>query len=311
VKRPAQSTQRDTSPPIYGVDFTSAPRAAKPITVASGRLDGNVFRLGALEEIATLGGYDAWLRRPGPWIAGFDFPFGLPRQALEDLGWPSRWPALTRYCTALGRSAMRNALDRYRAGRPVGNKLCYRRGDAAAGAHSPLKLVNPPVALMFLEGACRLCTAEVTVPGMFAGDPGRIALEAYPGFAVRQLFGSRTRVSYKNDARCKQTSAQRQVRSAIVDRITAASGLHGVRLRTSAELLRVLRDDARGDHLDAVLCALQAAWGWQRRFEAYGLPSQLDPVEGWIVTVPAPADGRGAGQARSGRHSDWVNIRAR
>jgi hypothetical protein len=240
------------------------------------------------------------LRRPGPWIAGLDFPFGLPREALEDLGWPTLWPALTRHCTSLGRSGMRAALDRYRAGRPVGSKFCYRRGDAAGGAHSPLKLVNPPVALMFLEGACRLCAAKVTVPGMFAGDPGRVALEAYPGFAVRELIGSRARISYKNDARGKQTPAQRQVRSAIIDRITTASGLNGVRLRAGATLLRALRDDGRGDSLDAVLCALQAAWGWQRRLEDYALPRHMDPVEGWIVTVPAAANGCAAGQDRAG-----------
>ena len=288
VKRSDRAATGDAVPTIHGVDFTSAPRPAKPITIASGRLVEGVFRLSAFEEITTLAAYDAWLRRPGPWLAGFDFPFGLPREALEDLGWPASWPALTRHCAVLGRAGMRSTLDGYRAGRAVGNKFCHRRGDAAAGAHSPLKLVNPPVALMFLEGACRLCAAGVTVPGMFAGDPGRVGLEAYPGFAVRQLFGSRARISYKNDAPGKQTPTQRRVRAAIVRRITTADGLHGVRLQAGVEMLRALRADGRGDYLDAVLCALQAAWGWQRRHDGYGLPQDLDPVEGWIVTVPAP-----------------------
>ena len=38
---------------------------------------------------------------------------------------------------------------------------------------------------------------------------------------------------------------------------------------------------------DAVLCLLQAAWAWQRRTERHGLPDAVDPVEGWIVSVPA------------------------
>jgi hypothetical protein len=49
-----------------------------------------------------------------------------------------------------------------------------------------------------------------------------------------------------------------------------------------------LVDDASGDSLDAVLCLLQAAWG-QQQFamgdRLYGLPADLDPLEGWIVSA--------------------------
>ncbi len=45
--------------------------------------------------------------------------------------------------------------------------------------------------------------------------------------------------------------------------------------------------DPAGDLLDAVLCLVQAAWGWQCRRQRYGLPETVDPVEGWIVSVPA------------------------
>jgi len=295
------SAASSTEHAVHGIDFTSAPCRAKPITVASGRVEGDVFALDGIEELVTLGAYDEWLRRPGPWIGGFDFPFGLPREALLDLRWPLDWSALTRHCRALGRDALRMALDAHRASRPVGRKFCFRRGDAAAGAHSPLKLVNPPVALMFLEGAARLPEAGVTVPGMHAADPDRIALEAYPGYAVRQIFGSRARVSYKNDARGKQTRAHRQTRASIVEAVTR-SGLKGIRLHAAPRLLRTLVADGRADLLDAVLCALQAAWGYQRRDRHYGLPADVDPVEGWITTVPPPE--------RSGPRGDSGNIRA-
>lgn len=272
------------APVVYGVDFTSAPRRTKPITAAVGRLDGDCFVLDGIDRLESLSAYEDWLRHPGPWIGGFDFPFGLPREALLDLGWPLDWLALTRHCRALGRACLRDALDAYRAGRAAGNKYCFRLGDAAAGSHSPLKLVNPPVALMFLEGAARLPEAGVTVAGMHAADPDRIALEAYPGYAVRQIFGARARVSYKNDAPGKQTRTHRQARARIVETI-AMTGLNGIRLRAAPGLIRALVDDGRGDLLDAVLCALQAAWGDQRRDRHYGLPTDLDPVEGWIVTV--------------------------
>jgi hypothetical protein len=47
--------------------------------------------------------------------------------------------------------------------------------------------------------------------------------------------------------------------------------------------------DASGDRLDATLCAMQAAWSWQRqrRRRNFGLPRDMDPLEGWIVMVPA------------------------
>ncbi|MEO8007378.1 MAG: hypothetical protein ABI728_02505, partial [Betaproteobacteria bacterium] len=78
--------------PLHGVDFTSRPRIGKPITIASGCIERSVFRLLAVEELVDWSGFESWLRRPGPWIAGFDFPFGLPREAVGDLGWPGQWP---------------------------------------------------------------------------------------------------------------------------------------------------------------------------------------------------------------------------
>ena len=270
---------------IHGVDFTSAPRRGKPIVVASGELRDDVFELNAINDVRSLADYEAWLRKPGPWVGGFDFPFGLPRVALTDLDWPTDWAALTRYCRRLGREALRRAFDAHRAARPIGDKYCYRRGDAAAGSHSPLKLVNPPVALMFLEGACRLPEAGLTVPGMYEGDPQRIALEAYPGFGVRRLFPDEGRVSYKNDAPSKQTPARADARRRIVARLER-DGLDGIRLHGDAQLISSLIQDGSGDRLDALLCALQAAWGVQRHERNFGLPTSMDPVEGWIVSVP-------------------------
>ena len=54
-----------------------------------------------------------------------------------------------------------------------------------------MKLVNPPVALMFHEGARRLLAAGVHVPALAEGDRTRIALEAYPGLLVRKHLGIR------------------------------------------------------------------------------------------------------------------------
>jgi hypothetical protein len=35
--------------------------------------------------------------------------------------------------------------------------------------------------------------------------------------------------------------------------------------------------------LDALVCAIQAAWAWTRRDHGFGLPEHVDPLEGWIA----------------------------
>jgi len=42
-------------------------------------------------------------------------------------------------------------------------------------------------------------------------------------------------------------------------------------------------DDASGDRLDAALCLVQAAWASLQ--PGYGLPKEVDAVEGWITTA--------------------------
>ena len=268
---------------IFGVDFTSAPRSRKPITVARGRLAGGAFALEAIEPLVDWPAFERLLAAPGPWIGGFDFPFGLPREAVVDLGWPQDWPALVAHCAMLGRVPLRAAFDTYRTGRPAGRKYPHRATDLPAGSHSPIKLVNPPVALMFLEGAPRLARAGVTIPGLVAGDPRRVAVEAYPGLAARAI----TRASYKADEARKQTPERRLARAAIVSRLTRDGGPFGFAVHSTRSLQRSLVDDATGDRLDAVLAAMQAAWCLKRRARNWGLPPAIDALEGWIATARA------------------------
>ena len=61
-----------------------------------------------------------------------------------------------------------------------------------------------------------------------------------------------------------------------------------LRLKLTAAQHDALVADGSGDTLDAVLCMVQAAWGQLRREAGdiwYGLPPDLDPLEGWIVSV--------------------------
>ena len=263
---------------IYGVDFTCAPRRAKPITVACGRLEGSTLAVETVERLQSFNEFEAMLARPGPWVGGFDFPFSLPRSLVRDLAWPAGWPGLVRHCAALSREQFRRTLDAYRATRPVGRKYAHRATDLPAGSSSPMKLVNPPVALMFQEGAPRLLAAGVHVPALRGGDRARVALEAYPGLLARKQLG--LRASYKSDTRSEHTPARTEVRRRIVQALKRGQPL-GIRLRT--RLADELIEDGSGDLLDAVICAVQAAWAAGR--PRYGLPERVPRAEGWIVSA--------------------------
>ena len=260
---------------VYGVDFTCAPRKAKPITAAVGRLKGDLLSLHEIEKLETFAAFEALLARPGPWIGGFDFPFSLPLELSRDLGWPQRWPELVRHCAAMSRLQFRERLDAYRETRQPGNRYAHRATDYPAGSSSPMKLVNPPVALMFHEGAPRLLSAGVSIPALSEGDRERVALEAYPGLLVRRQLAIRE--SYKSDTRGEQTPARRAARERIVKGLMAGKPL-GIRLQTRIDLIA----DGTGDMLDAAICAVQAAWAARR--PGYGIPAQASAGEGWIVT---------------------------
>ena len=263
---------------LYGVDFTCAPRRAKPITVARGALRGDTLLVDAVERLESFGDFEAMLARAGPWVGGFDFPFSLPRELVRDLGWPAPWKRLVAHCAGLSRQQFRDSLDAYRATRPFGKKYAHRATDLPAGSSSPMKLVNPPVALMFQEGAPRLLAAGVHVPRLAGGDAKRVALEAYPGLLARKQLG--VRESYKSDTRSEHTTARAGARLRIVQALREGRPL-GIRLRTPLE--KALVADGSGDLLDAVICAVQAAWACGR--PGYGLPAKVPRAEGWIVSA--------------------------
>jgi hypothetical protein len=271
---------------VHGVDFTSSPRRTKAITIANGTLAKNTLAINDVSRIESFVEFERWLQRPAEWVAAFDFPFGLPRELCETLNWPTQWRALTQHVRSIGKDAFKDALDRVRESRPVGAKYIARRGDSAAGSSSPMKLVNPPVGLMYFEGTLRLADAGVCVmPCSPSGDP-RVALEGYPGFLARQL----TRESYKKDGVEGNTEKRVAARRSIVEKLSPfCVERYGIELGLSATLRTACVADGSGDTLDAVLCCVQAAVS-VRAYEAgdarYGIPACSDDFEGWIATVP-------------------------
>jgi hypothetical protein len=267
---------------LVGCDFSSAPTRRKPIVLALGIATGGRVQLTRLEKLETLAAFADWLRQPQPWIGGFDFPFGLPRALVEELGWPTTWRECMAHYAGLTRPQIREAFAAYCAARPAGAKFAHRRFDKLAGSSPSMKWVNPPVAYMLHAAVPLLLEAGVDIPGLHAGDPQRVALEAYPGLLARELVGRR---SYKSDDKARQDADRLIARKDLLTALEQGRTRLGLRLKVTHAQHDALVADATGDSLDAVLCLVQAAWAAQHGAPRYGLPPDLDPLEGWILSA--------------------------
>lgn len=273
--------------PLIGVDFSSRPTRRKPIVVALGSRHGAVLRLQRVERLDTLEAFARWLRERPTWTGGFDLPFGLPRELVQALGWPTDWRACIDHYTGLTRPEIRDTFAAFCDARPAGGKFAHRACDGPAGSSPSMKWVNPPVAYMLHAGLPLLlaagawCPAHEPEPTGAADDQGeRIALEAYPGLLAHELIGRRP---YKSDDVARQTADRLIARKDIVEALEQGRTRLGLRLKLSAAQRDALADDPSGDALDATLCLVQAAWAQDQ--PGLGLPADLDPLEGWIVTA--------------------------
>lgn len=283
-----------TSPMLLGCDFSSRPSRRKPVLLALGHERAGRVVLDRLERLPTLESFAAWVAQSLDWVGGFDLPFGLPRELVCTLGWPTEWAACVAHYTSLSREQIRAEFAAFCDARPVGGKFAHRATDGPAGSSPSMKWVNPPVAFMMHAGVPPLLAAGVHLPGLWQpgarpGAPTRVALEAYPGLLAREVLGKR---SYKSDDPAKQTPERLIARKDLITALEQGQTRLGLSLKLSHAQRDALVDDASGDSLDAVLCLLQAAWA-QRCHAAgdllYGLPPNMDPLEGWIISAPWPA----------------------
>lgn len=278
----AQSALPPTDKPIplIGVDFSSRPTRRKPIVAATGRCHGCVLRLDRLERFETEAAFADWLIAQPSWVGGFDLPFGLSRPLVQALGWPTDWGASMDHYAGLSRAQIRDTFAAFCAARPAGAKFAPRACEAPAGSSPSMKWVNPPVAYMMHAGVPLLRAAGAHFPAHEGPRPGaqRVALEAYPGLTARELLGRR---SYKSDEAAKQTPERLIARKDLVEGLEQGRSRLGLRLKLSAAQRDMLAADASGDSVDAVQCLLQAAWAAAR--PNWGLPAEIDPLEGWIV----------------------------
>ena len=102
---------------------------------------------------------------------------------------------------------------------------------------------------------------------------------------ARQVLESR---SYKADDRARQTPERLIARKDLINAVEQGSTPLGLRLKLTHAQRDTLADDPSGDALDATLCLMQAAWAQLKYLDGdvrYGLPADMDPLEGWIITA--------------------------
>jgi len=267
---------------VYGMDFTSAPKRSKPITRACCRMDAGRLLVENFEDLTSFDAFEQTLRQPGPWVAGIDFPFGQSRKFVTNMRWPLSWDGYVGVVAGMPRDQFVRTLEAYKANRPKGDKEHRRVTDAEAGSISPQKLYGVPVGKMFFEGAPRLLRSPASIVPVRPLAEDRIVVEAYPALVARRWTQGK---GYKNDTKAKQSEEHRAARQRIVEGLGSSElrTSHGFALAVSDRDRAQVIDDPTGDQLDALLCAVQAGWCWLKRGEGYGIPKEVDLLEGWIV----------------------------
>jgi hypothetical protein len=264
---------------VIGVDFTSSPRRRKPITVARCTLANAVLTLDRFEDLYDFSAFEDLLGEQGEWIAGLDLPFGQSRQLIENIGWPHSWAKYIALIDDLSREEFVGVLTHYKKERPYGDREHRRACDELAKSISPQKLFGVPVGKMFYEGAKRILRSPANIPLLRPNGEKRTIIEAYPALVARRIID---RTSYKNDTKKKQTVDQHRARWLIIDFLKSDSltQAYGVRVHLSDAECNLCASDPTADRLDALLCAVQAAWASHR--SDHGIPADADSLEGWI-----------------------------
>lgn len=292
---------------LLGLDFSSAPSARKPLTLAWGTRAGGVVRLDRVDELPSHATLEALLAPAGAsptgaselaggFVVGCDFPFGLPRAFVEALRQhgpgdlrhdlahapdvaPDVAPdeastlirALHRHCG--DRAGFQRLIDgwgqTWHTDRPTGPKLIHRPTDQAMPG---------------VSSTSPLQTRYVPVGKMYFEGLKRLidADLTLPGLRLGRpdaialeaypgLLAHELlgRRSYKSDAKVEAAAQQDRLiaRMDLVDALEQGRTRLGLRLKLRPAQRDHLVSDPKGDRLDAVLCLMQAAWAQQRREE--------------------------------------------
>ncbi|MDZ4721689.1 MAG: DUF429 domain-containing protein [Roseiflexaceae bacterium] len=269
---------------IYGIDFTSAPSVRKPITCAIGALHDRCLIVDQIEVISSLKNFGELLQRQGPWVGGFDFPFGQPYELMLWLHtqhqWPLDWDGFIERMSTHTLSEYNTLLAEFRhmrhsTGLPRNAK---RVVDQQARSISAMLMAYVPVGKMFFRGVPPLKRSGASIMPCHPTTSDRIALEVYPALVARAIIGNQ---SYKNDRTPGQRVASReQILAGLSDPHGPIAQRYGITIAYDQATRAACLNDPSGDTLDALLAALQAAWATTQ--PQYGIPFGHER-EGWIT----------------------------
>ena len=264
---------------VFGIDFTSAPRAAKPITCAVCTLDNHQLVIDELRAWANFDQFESFLSETESSITGIDLPFGQPRRLVQALGWPTVWEEYVKLVGEMTKPEFVEMITSYCDQQPAGDKHHLRRTDELAGACSPMMLYGVPVGKMFFEGAPRIRSSGVSVLPCRPNESSRIVVEAYPALVARRLIG---RDSYKNgsDETRPQKSGNRR---RIINSFQLPLESNCITVHIDSSLREQLISDQAEIHWMLSCPRFRSQPRGLRRGVGLGIPENADPVEGWIV----------------------------
>lgn len=136
---------------------------------------------------------------------------------------------------------------------------------------------------MFFQGAPRLLRSHASIVPVRTNGDIRVIVEAYPALMAKRILTGGEK--YKLENNNADSTARRKVRQRIT-RWQNSSRFReefGFVLKLNRGTTKIMLDNDNGDTLDATLCAAQAAWAWTKRNNNFGIPSHIDPLEGWIA----------------------------
>jgi hypothetical protein len=211
--------------------------------------------------------------------------------------------------------------------------------DQISHSQSPLKVNdNPHPGKMFYRGCKSLLEANVIIPPVRYAPSGEtlpVVIEAYPRLVAQHFFPEHT--SFRSQceslkaisASLKTPKKERRITHEHTDRLQLLRSTIRESLRykdTTSDAARDNRkrildglsvtnpysitlnlgrhegqcvDDSKGDVLDSVLCAVQAAWAYCNKTSNYGIPvlendllNSTIRLEGWIVDPTTQRFGR-------------------
>lgn len=271
---------------IYGLDFTSAPKNTKPITLACCEFESTTLILRELQALPSFEAFERFLAQPGPWVAAMDFPFSMPASWLAEMGWPMDWAASVNHIRQLTLKEFCGVIKQYRFGKPAGQKHHFRPIDRIAGACSPMTIDYTPVGRMFYQGVHRLLDAGVTVlpfqlESAMGKNADRVVVEGYPALIARRLAPKQ---AYKSDTPKLQNIARADARKQMIAGLSAQFLQEDFGFSVDLNgFASALFSDATGDQLDAFFCAIQAAWAYTQKANRWGIPDTESALEGWIT----------------------------